>query len=183
MDEVADLFRSGLPIREVSRRTGASFASVRAHLARTGLHRIRHERIRDGLAVCTCCQQQKPTRSSRGWSTASTAAGSVLSWQTRRLKLAGVVTPRRSTGHSLTSRMANARFAGSGRATGASVGGTAASRWTMTTARANCAAFSAAIAIGALDGSRIPSFSSRPPCVTSRGSSRRSEKADHTNNC
>jgi len=58
MDEVADLFRSGLSIREVSRRTGVAFSRVLAHLVRKGLHRIKHRRFRDGLVVCNGCRRE-----------------------------------------------------------------------------------------------------------------------------
>jgi len=59
LDAVADLFRRGLSIREVSRRTGESFGSVRAHLVRKGLHRIKHLHVREGLLVCKCCGREK----------------------------------------------------------------------------------------------------------------------------
>jgi hypothetical protein len=59
LDKVADLFRRGLSIREVSRRTGLSFGIVRAQLARQGLHRINHKHFRDGLAVCKSCGLEK----------------------------------------------------------------------------------------------------------------------------
>jgi len=59
VDEVADLFRRGLSIREVARRTGVSFGVVRAQLARKGLHRIKYQRIRDGLMLCRRCGQEK----------------------------------------------------------------------------------------------------------------------------
>jgi len=59
LDEIADLFRRGLSIREVSRRTGESFGSVRVHLVRKGLHRIKHRQLREGKAVCKGCGLEK----------------------------------------------------------------------------------------------------------------------------
>jgi hypothetical protein len=59
LEEVAELFRRGLSIREVSRRTGVSFGVVRATLVRKGLHRINHKRVRHGLVVCKSCGQEK----------------------------------------------------------------------------------------------------------------------------
>jgi len=59
LDAVSDLFLRGLSIREVSRRTGVPFGSVRAHLVRKGLHRIQHRCVRLGTAVCKGCRQEK----------------------------------------------------------------------------------------------------------------------------
>jgi hypothetical protein len=59
VDEIADLFRRSLSIREVSRRTGVSFGTVRAHLVRMGLHRVKHQRLHDGLVVCRDCECEK----------------------------------------------------------------------------------------------------------------------------
>jgi len=59
VDEIADLFRSGLSMQEVSRRTGVLFTVVRARLIRKGLHHIKPERLRGGLVVCKCCGQGK----------------------------------------------------------------------------------------------------------------------------
>jgi hypothetical protein len=36
-----------------------SFGTARAHLVRKGLHQIDHRRVRDGLAVCKRCGQEK----------------------------------------------------------------------------------------------------------------------------
>jgi ribosomal protein L34E len=55
MDEIATLYQSGLSIREVSRRTGVSFGAVRHHLTQSGLHQIKHKRIRNGMATCNRC--------------------------------------------------------------------------------------------------------------------------------
>jgi len=60
MDEMAALYQSGLSIREVSRRTGRCFNTVRHHLTRSGLHRVTHKRIRNGTAVCNQCGESKP---------------------------------------------------------------------------------------------------------------------------
>jgi len=60
VDEIADLFRGGLSLREVSRRTGVCFGTVRSHLIRTGLHQVRHKRFRDDVAMCRRCGQHKP---------------------------------------------------------------------------------------------------------------------------
>jgi hypothetical protein len=61
MDEVADLFRSGLSIREVSKKTGVAFSVVLAHLVRRGLHRIKRRRGRNGLVVCKGCGRELAT--------------------------------------------------------------------------------------------------------------------------
>ncbi len=59
MDEIAELFCRGLSMCEVSKRTGVPFSTVRIHLIRKGLHRIKHRHIHDGLAVCKCCGMEK----------------------------------------------------------------------------------------------------------------------------
>jgi len=61
VDEIADLFRAGLSLCEVSRRTGVCFGVVRSHLIRCGLHQVRHKRVRDGMAVCNRCGRKQPT--------------------------------------------------------------------------------------------------------------------------
>jgi hypothetical protein len=53
------MFRSGLSIREISRRTGQEFAAVRMHLIRVGVHRVKHKRVLDGMAICNGCQKRK----------------------------------------------------------------------------------------------------------------------------
>jgi hypothetical protein len=58
-DAMAVLYDSGLSIREVARRTGMSFHSVRYRLARCGLHRIKHKHLRDGMATCKRCGEEK----------------------------------------------------------------------------------------------------------------------------
>lgn len=60
MDSIAELYESGLSIREVARRTGVSFNSVRYRLVRCGLHRVKHKRLRDGTAACTRCGEEAP---------------------------------------------------------------------------------------------------------------------------
>src|SRR5690348_8770726 len=59
LDEVADLFLRGFSLREVSRRTGVSLGTVRAHLVRKGLHQIKHRHVQKGMAVCKSCGQKK----------------------------------------------------------------------------------------------------------------------------
>jgi len=59
VDEVAALYRSGLSIREVSRRTGLSFGTVRHHLNESGLHQIKHKRLQNGMATCNLCGEPK----------------------------------------------------------------------------------------------------------------------------
>jgi hypothetical protein len=61
VDEIADLFRTGLSIREVSRRTGICFSVVRSHLIRSRLHQVQHRRVRDGMAPCRRCGRKRPT--------------------------------------------------------------------------------------------------------------------------
>jgi len=60
VDQITALFREGLSIREVSRRTGIGFGVVWAHLIRCGLHRVQHRHIRNGLAVCRRCGRRQP---------------------------------------------------------------------------------------------------------------------------
>jgi len=59
MDALGALYESGLSIREVSRRTGMSFGSVRHHLTKGGWHRIKHKRIHNGMATCKQCGEEK----------------------------------------------------------------------------------------------------------------------------
>jgi len=59
MDTMETLYASGLSIREVSRRTGMAFGTVRHQLAAKGLHRICHKRIRNGRARCNACGEWK----------------------------------------------------------------------------------------------------------------------------
>jgi len=58
-DAITVLFESGLSIREVSRRTGISFGTVRHHLSQRGLYRIKHKRVQNGMATCNRCDEQK----------------------------------------------------------------------------------------------------------------------------
>jgi len=59
MDAIDSLFLQGCSIREVSRRVGWPFDSVRIYLVKKGLHRIKHKYINNGLAVCKSCGQEK----------------------------------------------------------------------------------------------------------------------------
>src|SRR5262245_2410737 len=59
VDGVVDLFRSGLSIREVSRRTGLHFGTVRHHLIKSGVFQVRHKRLQDGKAICKRCERRK----------------------------------------------------------------------------------------------------------------------------
>jgi len=59
LEKVAELFRCGLSIREVSKRTGVSFGVVRAYLVREGLHQINHKHVGNGMVVCKSCGQEK----------------------------------------------------------------------------------------------------------------------------
>jgi len=59
VDEVIRLFKRGLSMREVSRRTGKSFTLIRWHLIRTGVHRVNHKHVREGTAVCNQCRAKK----------------------------------------------------------------------------------------------------------------------------
>jgi len=60
VDELVELFQSGLSIREVSRRTGVHFGTVRHRLIKSGVFQVRHKRVQDGVVVCKRCEQQKP---------------------------------------------------------------------------------------------------------------------------
>jgi len=53
------LFRSGLSIREVSRRTGVHFSTVRYHLIKSGVFRVRHKRVQDDRAFCKRCRRRE----------------------------------------------------------------------------------------------------------------------------
>jgi hypothetical protein len=59
MDAIAALYTSGLSIREVARRTGICFSTVRYRLIRSGLFRVKHKRLRNGLATCRQCGEVK----------------------------------------------------------------------------------------------------------------------------
>jgi len=60
VDSIVPLFQSGLSLSAISRRTGQAFGTVRAHLIRAGVLRVRHQRVQDGMAMCKCCQERKP---------------------------------------------------------------------------------------------------------------------------
>jgi len=60
VDAIVNLFRRGLSIQEVSRRTGKPFGTVRSHLIRSGAHQVQHKRIQDGMATCNRCRERKP---------------------------------------------------------------------------------------------------------------------------
>jgi len=60
MDEIAALFRRGLSICEVSRRTGIYYSVVRAYLIRIGLHQAKHKYVRHGGAACRRCGRELP---------------------------------------------------------------------------------------------------------------------------
>jgi hypothetical protein len=53
------LYRTGLSMREVSRRTGLSLGVIRHRLVKGGLHRIKHKQIRDGMATCNQCGERQ----------------------------------------------------------------------------------------------------------------------------
>jgi hypothetical protein len=59
MATIEALFKSGLSIREVSRKTGKTYGNVRHRLITSGLHRIKHKRIRNGMATCNRCGERK----------------------------------------------------------------------------------------------------------------------------
>jgi hypothetical protein len=56
---IVDSFQGGLSIREISRRTGQAFGTVRNHLVRADVHRVKHKRVLDGMATCNRCQERK----------------------------------------------------------------------------------------------------------------------------
>jgi hypothetical protein len=60
MEELATLYQEGMSMREVARRTGISFSTVRLRLVSAGLHRITHRQVQDGIATCKCCGERKP---------------------------------------------------------------------------------------------------------------------------
>jgi hypothetical protein len=39
---------------------GQEFGTVRSHLIRAGVHRVKHKRVLDGMATCNRCQERKP---------------------------------------------------------------------------------------------------------------------------
>jgi hypothetical protein len=59
MDAIAALYESGLSIREVARRIGICFSTVRYRLIKNGLFRVKHKRLRNGLATCRQCGEVK----------------------------------------------------------------------------------------------------------------------------
>jgi DNA-binding CsgD family transcriptional regulator len=60
VDVVEDLFRAGLTLREIARRTGRGLTTVRIQLVRKGLHRVRHKSVRDGVVECKRCGHRGP---------------------------------------------------------------------------------------------------------------------------
>jgi len=59
MDEIAALYQGGSSMREIARQTSRSFGAVRHHLNVSGLHRIKHKRLRNGMATCNRCGELK----------------------------------------------------------------------------------------------------------------------------
>jgi hypothetical protein len=57
---LVELFQRGLSIREISRRTGQVFQTVRGRLIRAGVHAVKHKRVLNGMATCNRCRQRKP---------------------------------------------------------------------------------------------------------------------------
>jgi hypothetical protein len=96
---------------------------------------------------------------------------------------AGEEAPLSSTELSSTSRVDDVPSVASRKGTEVVVGGNVDWRWTTIIGQALSGDFCAITAIVVLGVSRILLPSSNQPCVTSRGSSSRSEKSDHTNNC
>jgi hypothetical protein len=60
VDELLRLFQTGLSIREVSKRTGVCFATVRNRLLRKGAYAVTHKRVQDGKAICKKCERERP---------------------------------------------------------------------------------------------------------------------------
>jgi hypothetical protein len=60
VDSIVDLYQSGVSIREIARRTGQEFGTVRNQLIRAGVHRVKHKQIQNGLATCKRCRERKP---------------------------------------------------------------------------------------------------------------------------
>lgn len=60
LDTMIALFQAGLSICEISRRMGKNFGTVRSHLIRAGVHRVKHKRVIDGFATCNNCQSRLP---------------------------------------------------------------------------------------------------------------------------
>jgi len=57
---IVDLFQSGLSIREIARREGLFFSTVRSHLIRAAVYRVKHKHVRDGRTTCNRCGEHKP---------------------------------------------------------------------------------------------------------------------------
>src|SRR5260370_27396465 len=62
MDTLVDLYRAGLSLQEIARRTGRCFAIVRSQLIRSGHDRPRHKYVVDDTATCRRCRAQKPVK-------------------------------------------------------------------------------------------------------------------------
>jgi hypothetical protein len=60
MNAIEALYGKGLSIREISRRAGLPFATVRYRLAKIGVHPIKHKRVHNGIATCDRCREAKP---------------------------------------------------------------------------------------------------------------------------
>jgi len=59
MDAVKSLYESGLSMREVARRTGITFQTVRSRLVKSGLFRATHKGVCNGMATCRRCNERK----------------------------------------------------------------------------------------------------------------------------
>jgi hypothetical protein len=60
LDTIEKLYRTGVTIREISRRTGVHFSSVRWRLIACGLHRVKSKRSDNGSVTCSRCHERKP---------------------------------------------------------------------------------------------------------------------------
>jgi len=59
VDTIVALYQEGLSIREIAKRTGRLFGTVRYQLVRAGVHRIKHRQVLDGFATCKRCHERK----------------------------------------------------------------------------------------------------------------------------
>jgi transposase-like protein len=60
LDTIEELYKAGVTIREISRRTGVHFSSVRWRLIACGLHRAKRKGTDIGSATCSRCHERKP---------------------------------------------------------------------------------------------------------------------------
>jgi hypothetical protein len=183
VDSMAALFQEGVSIREISRRTGQPFGTVRGQLIRAGVHRVKHRRVQNGMATCNSCRECKLVEEFPALPDGKYWCRDCLNkvaheQQLRRMECSGD-----QFDSLLQVQGGKCAICGAKEGHRSRGGGSVASPSTTTTGRVRCAAcFVTTATVGWAD-SRIRSRTSNPPFVISSGDSSSAEKADRKCNC